>query len=65
MRYGDERWRELSKSGGAPSHEELAQGWHYCPEFDEELLDDTWGPEGCQWCNHKRPAGVEPRRCPP
>jgi hypothetical protein len=46
------RWLELSKHGGKLTLAEQRSGWHFCPEYDEEL---TQGEErrddgSCAWC---------------
>lgn len=32
-----ERQRELDESGEKLTPEEMREGWHYCPDFDELL----------------------------
>ncbi len=58
MKYGDKRYWELQRSADVRlTKEELAQGWHFCPDFDQDLLD-CQGKEGedgdeqgrCNWC---------------
>lgn len=49
-----ERQRELNTTPGAKlTQEELIQGWHFCSEFDEDLIQgcDTPGKRYCSWCD--------------
>ena len=36
------RREELERTGGPLEPEERAQGWHFCPEWDEMLIGPGW-----------------------
>lgn len=38
----DERWRELSfsRSPAFLTPEEIAEGWHFCPDWDYALISE-------------------------
>ncbi len=60
MKYGDEQWRALSLSGGPIPPNLRAQGWHFCPDFDEDLQQADLSGE-CEWCHDGSPlAGPMP-----
>jgi len=47
------RRRELERVEGARlTPTEQREGWHFCPEFDEDLIqgEDTPGQVRCGWC---------------
>lgn len=49
MNYGDRRWWEMSRSNEPIPADLQELGWHYCPDFDQELWQvQPWGV--CQWC---------------
>lgn len=46
-----ERYHELEKCEGVLTKEEIAEGWHFCPEWDYRLIgpespEDTEAREG-------------------
>jgi hypothetical protein len=44
----DSRLRELDRDGeGSLSEEEIANGWHWCPEFDDLLMNKNDGECMC------------------
>ncbi len=51
----NERWKFLSTTPGQTlSLEEKQEGWHFCPEFDEDLIQgcDTAFKRHCDWCGN-------------
>lgn len=48
----ESRWLLLSKEGGTLTEAEQRDGWHFCPEFDEELTQGEERNEdgSCAWC---------------
>lgn len=48
-----ERQRELLRvDGSSLTPDELREGWHFCAEFDEDLIqgEDQPGQVRCGWC---------------
>ena len=37
----NKRWQELERKGEGLTKEEISEGWHWCPEWDDMLI----GPE--------------------
>jgi hypothetical protein len=49
----DDRYQELMETDGTLSAEEIADGWHWCEEFDGMLVGPgMWGVAECE-CNAK------------
>jgi len=49
MEYGDDRFWHLQKTGERLTPEEMAEGWHYCWEWDGLLVCPDfpeWGHDG-------------------
>ena len=44
---------ELERTGGTLTQEEMADGWHYCPEWDYMLvnMNDKEGDGSCCTCS--------------
>ncbi len=47
-----ERERELRRPPATITREEWAAGWHFCPDFDQDLCGPPWAEElgSCEWC---------------
>jgi hypothetical protein len=61
----DDRYQDLMETDGTLSAEEMAEGWHWCHEFDGMLVGPgQWGLEECtclevEGCESSRsPSGV-------
>lgn len=48
-----ERLEELRRTGAKLEPEEMKAGWHYCNDFDMDLIrgDDTGKGTKCCWCD--------------
>lgn len=48
-----ERYEELSRTGAKLEPEERRAGWHYCVEFDYDLIKGDHSGKGtkCCWCD--------------
>ncbi len=47
----DARWKELMESNDLPlTKEEIAEGWHWCNEFDGLLIGPEDGAMECCTC---------------
>lgn len=42
-----ERYNKLDSGEGNLTHEELKEGWHFCPEWDFMLLSNKHSAEEC------------------
>jgi hypothetical protein len=51
-----ERLKKLHRGEGCLLVEEMAEGWHYCQDFDQELTTgEELDSEGrCAWCGFDR-----------
>jgi len=52
------RYAELDASGASPSAQELHEGWHWCPEYDDLLM--RLGEMGCR-CEPGNPVAMARR----
>lgn len=52
---GDERWRRISKGEEQLTPDEILEGWHFCQNFDMDLVcgDDTGRGKRCCWCGYE------------
>lgn len=48
-----ERYVRLARDGASLTLQEMIDGWHYCPEWDYDLmLGESLDPQHrCDWCN--------------
>lgn len=55
MKEGDARWWAISRGTADLTAEEMTGGWHFCPEFDEDLTQgEEWDTQGrCNWCGYE------------
>lgn len=55
MEPGDARWQRVSRGELFLTKDEIAAGWHFCPDFDEDLCRGDENGEGtrCQWCDYE------------
>jgi len=52
------RYNELDASGASPSAQEIHEGWHWCPEYDDLLM--LIGEIGCR-CAQWKPVAMANR----
>lgn len=53
-----ERWRALSRGEGCLLLEEWREGWHFCQDFDLDLVQEPDEAGRCRWC------GFDPKLMP-
>ncbi len=56
MKIGDEQWWKISRGTAELTPAEMTVGgWHFCPEFDEDLTQgEEWETQGrCNWCGYE------------
>lgn len=49
------RWDDLVSGKGCLTFEEWGQGWHFCADFDLDLVNEKDERGRCRWC------GFDPR----
>lgn len=46
-----ERYKELETTDHPLTKEEVAEGWHFCPDWDEMLIHQSWPEKECCLCD--------------